>query len=60
MRVQEAIEELTRYRKESYSDLHPYFSQAVDLSIEALDHILRKRKANPGVAHTILKGETEE
>lgn len=39
MEAPEAITELTRYVNEPYSKLHPYFTKAVRLSIQALQHV---------------------
>ena len=37
MTDQEALIELTRYKNEPYSKLHPYFTEAVERAIEALN-----------------------
>lgn len=34
------------------------FYDAVKLGIEALDYLIRERRSNPGIAFTVLKGET--
>ena len=60
MQLAKAIEELTRYRKEPYSKLHPYFSEAVDLGIEALKRIKACREPKGGNPLPPLAGETGE
>jgi len=60
MKIDKAIKELTRYRKEPYSNLHPYFSEAVDLSIEALKAVTLSRKQQGPFYIADLPGETEK
>jgi len=60
MTIDEAIEN----SKEAtvYLAIHhqPRLAEGLRLGIEALDYLIRERIANPGVAYTILPGETQE
>lgn len=59
MTIDEAIKELTRYINEPYSTLHPYFSEATKLGIEALMYVEDIRHIINTPNPELLVGETK-
>lgn len=59
MTIDEAIKELTRYINEPYSKLHPYFSEATKLGVEAMKQLEDWRRGGVLGLDEPLLGETK-